>query len=136
MSLHASSHSVGGSLRQEIVVAGRYRLATDEPAALGGDETAPAPHELLPAALASCVGTTLLMYARTKDWPLRDVVVDVDYDHKASPRRFAIDVRLVGDLGAAQVERLEKVAASCPLRRALETGFAFEERIAVVREAA
>jgi putative redox protein len=136
MTLHALSHSVGGSLRQEIVVGGRYRLATDEPERLGGTESGPAPHELLPAALASCIGTTVLMYARTKGWPLRDVVVDVEYDHKATPRAFAVQVRLVGPLDADRAARLEKVAESCPLRRALETGFAFDERVEVVREAA
>ena len=129
MSLHAASRSVAGTLRQKLLVAGKHRLATDEPESLGGDDTGPAPHELLPAALASCIATTLLLYARTKEWPLEEVDVDVDYDHKATPRRFAIDVRLGGPLDAAQLERLEKVAESCPLRRALETGFVFEERL-------
>jgi putative redox protein len=136
MTLHASSHSVGGSLRQELVVGGRYRLATDEPERLGGTESGPAPHELLPAALASCIGTTVLMYAHTKEWPLQDVVVDVEYDHKSTPRAFAIDLRLVGPLDAEQAARLEKVAATCPLRRALEAGFAFFEHVEVAREAA
>jgi putative redox protein len=136
MTLRASSRSVGGSPRQEVVVGGRYRLATDEPERLGGTESGPAPHELLPAALASCIGTTVLMYAHTKKWPLRDVVVDVEYDHKATPRAFAIDVRLVGPLDPEQAARLEKVAEACPLRRALEAGFRFAERVEVVREAA
>jgi putative redox protein len=136
MTMHASSRSVDGSLRQEIVVRGRHRIATDEPAPLGGTDSGPAPHELLPAALAACIGTTVLMYARTKEWPLCDVVVDVDYDHKSTPRAFSVGVRLVGPLDAEQAARLEKVAESCPLRRALEAGFSFSERVEVAREAA
>lgn len=42
---------------------GRFQLATDEPESAGGEDSAPAPHELLAAALASCVATTVAMYA-------------------------------------------------------------------------
>ena len=65
---------------------------------VGGDESGPAPHELLPAALAACVSTTLVMYARTKGWELDDVMVEVDYDHRSTPRRFDDHDRLSGDL--------------------------------------
>lgn len=129
MSLSASARSVPGTLRTDVLVDGRFHLVTDEPAAVGGDGSAPAPHELFPAALASCVATTLVMYARTKSWDLGEVEVDVDYDHRSTPRRFEIEIRLGGDLSEEQLRRLEKVAAACPLRRAVETGFVFEERI-------
>jgi len=52
------------------VTDGRHHLNTDAPEQLGGDGSAPAPHELLTAALAACVSTTLVMYARTKGWDL------------------------------------------------------------------
>lgn len=134
MTLTATSRSVPGTLRQEILVAAKHRLATDEPARLGGDDTAAAPHELLPAALASCIATTLEMYARTKQWSLGGVTVTVDYDPRSTPRLFQIDVRLGAQLDEARLERLRKVAASCPLRRALEAGFAFDEHLAVAPE--
>src|SRR5206468_10004655 len=68
----------------------------------------PAPHELLPAALAACVSTTLVMYARTKGWELGEVMVDVEYDNRSTPRRFEIAIRLRGDLADAQLERLDR----------------------------
>jgi putative redox protein len=129
VSLRATARSIPGTLRQDILVDGRHRLTTDEPRHLGGDGTAPAPHELFPAALAACVSTTLVMYARTREWDLGDVTVDVDYDHKATPRRFEIEIRLTGDLDAEQLERLEKVAAACPIRRSIEAGIEFAERL-------
>lgn len=129
MSLIASARSVPGTLRQEVLIDGRHRLVTDEPESVGGDGSAPAPHELLPAALAACVSTTLVMYARTKEWKLDEVEVDVVYDHQSTPRRFAIDIRLAGDLSGSQVDRLEKIAAACPVRRAIESGIEFVERI-------
>jgi len=129
MSLTASARSIPGTLRQQVVIDGRHRLVTDEPVEVGGDGSAPAPHELLPAALAACIATTLVMYARTKEWQLGEVAVDVEYDHRSTPRRFEIVVRLGGELSDEQLERLEKVARSCPLRRSIETGFEFAERI-------
>ena len=131
MSLTATSRSIPGTLRQEIVIDGKHRLITDEPEAVGGDGSAPAPHELLPAALASCISTTLVMYARTKEWDLGDVSVEVEYDHRSTPRRFEIAIHLGGDLTQTQVDRLEKVAAACPVRRSIETGIDFDERIDV-----
>lgn len=129
MGLTATARSIPGTLRQEIVIDGRHRLVTDEPERVGGDGSAPAPHELFPAALAGCVSTTLVKYARTKGWDLGRVTVDVDYDHRSTPRRFEIAIRLGSDLTEAQLERLHKVARACPLRRSVEAGIEFSESI-------
>ena len=129
MTLTASAHSVPGTLRQDVLIDGRHRLVTDEPETVGGGGTAPAPHELFPAALAACISTTLVMYARTKEWKLEAVEVDVDYDHRSTPRSFEIDIRVTGDLSVPQLDMLEKVAAACPVRRAVESGIEFVERI-------
>jgi putative redox protein len=129
MSLTATSRSIPGTLRQEIVIDGKHRLITDEPVEIGGDGSAPAPHELLPAALASCVSTTLVMYARRKGWDLGDVRVDVRFDHRATPRRADIMIRPGAHLTPEQLELLEKVAAACPVRRSIETEFEFNEQI-------
>lgn len=136
MSLTATAHAIRGTLRTEIVIDGKHRLITDEPESVGGDGSAPAPHELLPAALAGCVSTTLVMYARNKGWDLGDVTVDVDYDHRAKPRHADVQITLTGDLTPAQVQRLDAVAAACPVRRAIETGIEFHESIARVPGAA
>jgi putative redox protein len=130
MTLTATARSIPGTLRQQVVIDGRHRLVTDEPEQLGGDGSGPAPHELFPAALAACTATTLVMYARTKGWELGPVDVAVDYDHKATPRTVDIRVTLGGDLSAEQLERLESVARSCPIRRAIEAGFVFHDVVA------
>jgi putative redox protein len=129
VNLTAIARSIPGTLRQDVLIDGRHRLTTDEPERLGGEGSAPAPHELFPAALAACVATTLAMYARTKEWDLGEVTVAVDYDHHATPRRFEIDIRVTGDLNLEQLERLENVAAACPLRRSIETGIEFVEHL-------
>jgi putative redox protein len=127
MTLTATARSIPGTLRQEVVIDGQHRLITDEPKRLGGDGSGPAPHELFPAALAACVSTTLVMYARSKGWELGSVRVAVEYDHRSTPRKFDVAIELGGELTDAQLERLERVARSCPLRRSLEAGIEFEE---------
>ena len=129
MSLSATARSMPGTLRQEVVIAGRHRLITDEPERLGGEGSGPAPHELFPAARAACIATTVVTYARTKEWGLGDVSVAVDYDSRSTPRRFEVVVTFGGDLSDEQLERLEKVAASCPVRRSIESGIEFVEKV-------
>jgi putative redox protein len=129
MTLTATARAIPGTLRQEVVMDGKHRLVTDEPVRLGGEGSGPAPHELFPAALAACVSTTLVMYARTKGWDLGDVQVAVDYDNRSTPRRFEVAIELGGELTDEQLRRLEKVAASCPVRRSVEAGIEFVETI-------
>jgi putative redox protein len=129
MSLTASAHAIRGTLRQHILIDGKHHLVTDEPEAVGGDGSAPSPHELLPAALASCVSTVLVMYGRTKGWDLGDVDVEVDYDNVSAPRHFDVRISFTGDLTEEQLRRLEKVAETCPVRRAMEAGMEFVEEI-------
>jgi putative redox protein len=127
--LTATSRSTPRSLRQRVMVDGRHELVTDEPTHLGGTDTGPAPHELVAAAIASCVSTTLVMYAEKRGLDLGGVEVEVDYDNKADPRRCDVRIRLGNRFTDAELAKLEKVAAACPVRRALEGGVAFEEQI-------
>jgi putative redox protein len=116
-------------LTHDVDVNGRHVIVTDEPASLGGQDIGPAPHELLPATLASCVSTMVAMYAARQGWPMSDLAVEVDYDTSSVPRRFDVRVLLPDGLSDQQIARLRRVADQCPVRRALEAGFAFEEEL-------
>lgn len=129
MSYTATAHSIDGTLRHEIDVNGRHTITTDEPASLGGTDTASTPHELLAAALASCVSTMIVLYAQRRDWDLGEVRVDVSYDADTSPRRVDVTVHLPVGVTPDQTKRLKRVANTCPVRRALEAGFTFDERL-------
>jgi putative redox protein len=120
-----------GSLKNEIDVNGRHTIVTDEPADLGGTDEGAAPHELLAAALAACVATMIELHAERRDWPLGAVIVDVEYEPASSPRSVETAIELTGDLSREQADRLLRIARTCPLRRALEAEFSFEEQLTV-----
>jgi putative redox protein len=105
----------------EVSVRG-HRFVVDEPAYLGGSDTAASPLELLAAALATCTASTVEMYAQRKGWALESVEVDVVFTppERDAPGHFELVLRLPADLEPAQVERLEAVARKCPVRRTLE----------------
>lgn len=73
----------------------------------------------------------ITLYARWRNWELDEVSVEVVYDRDSTPRRIELRVDLPAGLTAHRLRRLRKVAATCPARRALEAGFAFDEQLAV-----
>jgi putative redox protein len=125
----ATARRVGVGLKHEVDVNGRHMIVTDEPQSLGGTDVGPAPHELLAATLASCISTMVAMYAQNRRWSIGETSVRVEYDTDSIPRGFLIELSLPADLPGEQRRRLERVAATCPVRRSLEAGFTFDERV-------
>jgi putative redox protein len=108
-----------------------HELAADEPAERGGDDSAPTPQELLAASLAACTAITIEMYAQRKGWELGEVAVECEYEQaeRGSPTEFTITLRLSADLGDEQLERIQTIAAKCPVHRTLEGETRFEQRV-------
>ena len=131
MTMTAIARSVDDELRHQVDVNGRHLIVTDEPEGLGGTDSGPAPHELLPAMLASCASTMIMLYARARNWELGEVRVEVAYDSDSTPRHVDIRLCLPEGLTTDQVSRLRKVASTCPAKRALEAGFTFDEHLIV-----
>src|SRR5512144_1052094 len=129
MPLTATVRSSADTLRHEILVDERHWLVTDEPESLGGMGTAPTPEELLPAALAACVATSIRMFARRQGWKLDEVSVAATLDTRASRQRCTVTVALPQGLSERQWRRLEYVARACPVHRALERSVEFEQTI-------
>jgi putative redox protein len=125
----ASARSIEGTLRHVVDVNGRHTIVTDEPERLGGTDAGPAPHELMAAMLAACTSTMIVLYAQRHDWQLGDVSVDVSYDADVTPRKVQVMVHLPEGLSSDQIERLRRVANTCPAKRALEAGFAFDDQL-------
>jgi hypothetical protein len=67
MMMSATTWGVG-KLRYRVDVHARHVIVTDEPFRLGRTDEGPAPHELLPAALRSCIAKMIAMYAECHSW--------------------------------------------------------------------
>ena len=108
-----------------------HQLTADEPTDHGGDDDGPSPQELLAASLASCTAITMEMYAKRKGWDVAGLAVDVDYSpaERGAPTRFELVMKLPAHLSEDQVEKLQVIAAKCPVHRTLEGEVFFEERV-------
>ena len=131
MSMTATARPIDGTLRHEVDVNDRHTIITDEPTQLGGTDAGPAPHELLPAMLAACVSTMIMTYANARGLELDELRVDVDYDPEPTPRHVELVVHVPAGLAPDQAERLRRIVDTCPVKRALEAGFTFDEEIVV-----
>ena len=108
-----------------------HELTADEPADMGGDDLGPSPQELLAASLASCTAITMEMYAKRKGWNVDGMEVDCHYTpaERGAVTRFELVMRMPAHLSEEQVERLQIIAAKCPVHRTLEGEVAFDERV-------
>ncbi len=120
------------SLRQEVRL-GAHHLVADEPAADGGTDAGPTPYGLLLAALGSCAGMTMRLYADRKGWPLAGTRVRLRHsrDHEADCEncvasdarieRIERELELLGPLTESQRARLAEIANRCPVHRTLRS---------------
>ncbi len=113
------------------VKAGNHHITVDEPVESGGEDLGPSPQELLAAALASCTAVTMEMYAQRKGWDTSGLVVDVQYSpaERGHPTKFELVLKMPAHLEEEQIERLQVIAAKCPVHRTLESEVMFEERV-------
>jgi putative redox protein len=113
------------------VTAGSHSITVDEPAQSGGDDQGPSPQELLAAALASCTAVTMEMYASRKGWDVAGLAVDCRYTpaERGCPTKFELVLKMPSHLDEEQIERLQVIAAKCPVHRTLEGEVMFDERV-------
>ena len=99
---------------------GRHELYADEPKEIGGEDTGPAPDELLEASLASCTAITLRMYADRKNWPVAEIVVTVKLERKDGKTVFTRNIIINGDINDLHRQRLLEIAKACPVSKTLQ----------------
>ncbi|MEO7964508.1 MAG: OsmC family protein [Gemmatimonadaceae bacterium] len=111
-----------------------HLFAADEPATVGGLDSAPTPYELLLGALCACTAMTMRMYAMRKGWALDRVTVRVRPVHshsvdcvKCENESVGVgtlerDVEIDGTLTPEQRVRLLYIADRCPIKQSMERG--------------
>ncbi|WP_162984037.1 OsmC family protein, partial [Pseudomonas aeruginosa] len=66
-----------------------HQWLSDVPAALGGADSGPSPHEILLSALGACTAITVAMYAQRKEWPLEGIDVQLNIvEERTKPEPF------------------------------------------------
>lgn len=116
--MEVTVHKGAGPLQQVLNI-GRHQLLSDAPAAFGGEDSGPEPHDLLAAALAACTALTVTMYARRKGMPLEDVRVRIEHGQKDGAYLFQRHIEYVGELTPDDRARLTDIANKCPVHKTL-----------------
>ena len=109
-----------------------HGLMADEPEEVGGNDFGPSPYELVAAGLGACTAMTLQMYARRKNWDLREVRVHLDHykdyaedmmsgaEPEGKMDYFDRVLELKGNLEEEQRIKLLEIANRCPVHRTLQ----------------
>lgn len=127
-----TSATIASSKYRLVLNNGRHEFFADEPEHVGGTDSAPAPDELLEAALASCTAITLRMYANRKEWPIESIDVSVQLNRVDGITQFTRKIVVKGNIDSDQQQRLVQIAKACPVSKTLLGQSAIESEIVVV----
>ena len=108
---------------------GKQTAIADTTVDKGGGEKGFRPHELLEAALATCMNMQIRMYAANHGIGLSEVQTRVSLD-RSSPAEavFEYSVELSGQMDEEQRRKLLEVAENCPVRKTLSKKLSFRRR--------
>jgi len=130
---HEVMANLGASGFTTQIIAGNHHLIADEPIKVGGSDLGPNPYELVSSGLAACTSMTIQMYARRKEWEIRNVETHVSYSKKhaedcencendmAKIDSFEREISIKGDLDEKQLKRLMEIADKCPVHKTLSS---------------
>jgi len=123
MTITVTTESADG-YRHAIRVDETHELFTDMPKTLGGDGSAPEPHDYFDTALGACKALTVTHYARQHDIPLTGVGVEVAHDSSREKEgHYGVSVKLTlrGALTDEQRATLLRIADKCPIHKLMTT---------------
>ncbi|MBP5981375.1 MAG: OsmC family protein [Halomonas sp.] len=108
------------AFRQRVEIDSLEALYADVPEVVGGDGSAPDPHDYFDIALGTCKAITVQMYAKRKQWPLTAITVTVQRDDSQEAKgTYMLNVVLTlhGITDPEQRARLEDISHRCPIQR-------------------
>jgi putative redox protein len=71
------------------------------------------------------------MYAQRKGWDTNGLAVDCNYTpaERGCPTRFELVLKMPAHPDEDQIDKLQVIAAKCPVHRTLEGEVMFDERV-------
>ncbi len=112
-----------GKFRQ-VVRIDAHTLHADVVPALGGDASAPGPHDIFDASLATCKALTAAWFARKRGFALDRIVAEVTRDDSREREgTYVLRVKLEfhGGLSAADKQAVYDAVARCPVHKLMTT---------------
>lgn len=97
-------------------------LQTDAPKDIGGDASAFSPTDLVASGLASCILTTIAMWAERHELDLTGITAHVEKEMQTNPRRIGrlpVTVTLPASIPGELRSALERVGHLCPVHASL-----------------
>jgi putative redox protein len=114
---------VAGGFRQVLQI-DAHTLHADVKPAVGGEDSAPGPHEYFDASLATCKALTATWYAKKNGIALDRVEVHVERDDSRERQgTYVLHVSLAffGGLSDADKQKLYDVVGRCPVHKLMTT---------------
>jgi putative redox protein len=113
-----------GNKKCDLVHPEGIELRTDAPKDIGGDASAFSPTDLIAAGLASCILTTIAMFAERQGLKVEPMRASVEKHMSVPPAprrigRLPVIVQLPASVPSEWRERIEKVGHSCPVHASL-----------------
>lgn len=110
-----------GIYRQRISV-NSHQFFADVGTGVGGEDSAPDPHDLLDSSLAACTAITLTMFAKRRGMPLESINVEVVRDsskEKTGEYNLSLQLEFIGNLTEEQRQQLLAIVEKCPIHKLL-----------------
>lgn len=110
-------------------------VRTDQPRALGGDESAPSPFDLFLSSLGTCAGLYVLGFCQTRQIPTD--AIELVQTHRTEGDRLVgvdIDIRLPIDFPAKYRGAIQRAAEGCKVKKTLHSAPEVRVSVSVMQE--
>lgn len=104
---------------------GEHEIISDVAKELGGEDEGLNPHELVEAALGACTSLTLELFAKRKNWDVKDLKVEVKIIVEGAESVIERKISF-GDIPEENKKRLLEIANKCPIHKLLESNIKIE----------
>lgn len=109
---------------RQVVTVDAHTLHADVSVAIGGAASAPTPHDLFDASLATCKALTACTVAKARGIPLDRVAVEItrdDSEERKGTYVLTATLTFEGALTDEQKQSLHALVARCPIHKLMTT---------------